>query len=525
MVGGELHQQLKNLCFNTDWNYAVFWKLEHQPRMLLTWEGAYYDNNEKHNRSKINWTSSMDDELGTQDLGLAIARMSNRIYSVGEGIVGRVAATGTHLWISEHQLVNSSCSLDKTVLFVAVGQYGVIELGSLDTITEDMNLVKHIREIFLEIQSFIMASTDCSPCVTDLSTTSGSVRSHTYVNEDRVTREKNRSDMWTAVTVNNHQKLGNPKSVFTKSASCKDQNLDWFRPACSNDQMINISETNYDESFKFPAGYELFEALGPAFCKQNNSYNSEMMTAETLTVYQMPEETSASSHLTQISGAENLLEAVVASVYCNYNDENLSKSLEQLQRPHEQAKVGKKRARPGESRKPRPRDRQLIQDRLKELRQLVPSGSKCSIDSLLERTIKHMHFMQCIMKHTNKIDQSADFKLAGKETDIQPPSIHEQGSSWAIEVGDQLKVCPIVVENIGIDGQMLVEIMSVECVNFLEITEALRSMGLTILKGVTDVHGDNNWMCFIVEVKNNRSIHRVDILLSLIQILESKRKT
>lgn len=40
--------------------------------------------------------------------------------------------------------------------------------------------------------------------------------------------------------------------------------------------------------------------------------------------------------------------------------------------------VSKRRARVGENQKPRPRDRQMIQDRLKELRQLVPNGAKVS---------------------------------------------------------------------------------------------------------------------------------------------------
>lgn len=49
---------------------------------------------------------------------------------------------------------------------------------------------------------------------------------------------------------------------------------------------------------------------------------------------------------------------------------------EQIDRCSGPAKNSKKRARPGESGRPRPRDRQLIQDRIKELRELVPSGSK-----------------------------------------------------------------------------------------------------------------------------------------------------
>jgi hypothetical protein len=42
------------------------------------------------------------------------------------------------------------------------------------------------------------------------------------------------------------------------------------------------------------------------------------------------------------------------------------------------SKTNRKRSRPGENPKPRPKDRQLIQDRIKELRELVPNGAKVS---------------------------------------------------------------------------------------------------------------------------------------------------
>ncbi|KAI7730129.1 hypothetical protein M8C21_001417 [Ambrosia artemisiifolia] len=405
---------------------------------MLSWEDAYCNDKEKNDCSEINkWLSNADDnfkdEWYPQDhLGLAIANMSYRIYSIGEGVVGRVAATGKHQWISGIQLVNSLCSMDE------------------------------------------------------------------------------HSDGW---------------------------------------------KTQVTAGIRFPAGCELYEALGPTFYKQKNCFDWETVTTETLTVDQMAGDTSS----TQTSGSENLLEAVVASVCCSDSDTKWSKSSgqpvkplsrlqptpsdlqtassicysferslqgfssasvsrcsEQLDAPREPPKAGKKRARPGESGKPRPRDRQLIQDRIKELRQLVPNGSKCSIDSLLERTIKHMLFMQCITKHADKIDKCAEFKLHGNK---------EQGSSWAMEVGNDLKVCPIIVENIGTEGQMLIEMVCDEGVNFLEITEAIRSLGLTILKGAIDAYGDKTWMCFIVEGENNRSIHRMDILWSLVQILELKTKT
>lgn len=37
-------------------------------------------------------------------------------------------------------------------------------------------------------------------------------------------------------------------------------------------------------------------------------------------------------------------------------------------------------------------------------------------------------------------------------------SNYEQGSSWAVEVGSHMKVCPIIVENLNMDGQMVVEV-------------------------------------------------------------------
>ncbi|KAL8191948.1 hypothetical protein R6Q57_028679 [Mikania cordata] len=569
MGGGELHQELKKLCVNTDWKYAVFWKLKHQGQMMLSWDDAYCDDKERDSCSDINnWFNNTNDNLKDEwfpqdHLVLAIANMSYRVYSIGEGVVGRVASMGKHQWLSGHRLVNSLCSTDehfdgwkpqftagiRTIVVVAVGSYGVVQLGSLRTvrqfhITEDLKLVNRIREIFFDLQ-------DSSPCVTDLSTSSGSLRFHKHVSHQDKAMEK-----WMKVeTIIKHQENENPISDFTQSTTCNDKQGDLFIPTFPISHLLSSPESETNNSFKFPAGCELYEALGPTFCKQKICFDWETVTTETLTVDQMAGDTCS----TQISGSENLLEAVVASVCCSDSDDkrstsfghvvkplsrlqptpsdfkasgsfcysferslqgfsstSVSKCSEQLDGHKELAKATKKRARPGESGRPRPRDRQLIQDRIKELRQLVPNGSKCSIDSLLERTIKHMLFMQCITKHADKINNCAEFKPLGSQ---------EQGSSWAMEVGKDLKVCPIIVENIGTEGQMLVEMVCNEHVHFLEITEAIRSLGLTILKGAIDAYGDKTWMCLIVEGEDNRSLHRMDILWTLVQILELKIKT
>lgn len=54
--------------------------------------------------------------------------------------------------------------------------------------------------------------------------------------------------------------------------------------------------------------------------------------------------------------------------------------------------ANKRRARPSGNHKPRPRDRQLIQDRIKELRELVPHGSKVR---LIAKVMLHTHSVRC----------------------------------------------------------------------------------------------------------------------------------
>ncbi|RWW33380.1 hypothetical protein BHE74_00012769 [Ensete ventricosum] len=73
---------------------------------------------------------------------------------------------------------------------------------------------------------------------------------------------------------------------------------------------------------------------------------------------------------------------------CSWIDDSCSMNtegsvLDQTKKSEEAAKVVKKRARPGESTRPRPKDRQQIQDRLKELREIVPNGAKVDSEFVL----------------------------------------------------------------------------------------------------------------------------------------------
>ncbi|KAG1354551.1 transcription factor bHLH155-like [Cocos nucifera] len=220
-------------------------------------------------------------------------------------------------------------------------------------------------------------------------------------------------------------------------------------------------------------------------------------------------------------------EALAKSRVSSWIDDSCSVSagsamINQPKKPEEAVKVVKKRARPGESTRPRPKDRQQIQDRVKELREIVPNGAKCSIDALLDRTIKHMLFLQSVTKYADKLKQADEPKMIGEESGVVLKDNSSGGSSggatWAYEVAGQTMVCPIIVEDLTPPGQMLVEMLCEERGFFLEIADIIRGFGLTILKGVMEIRDSKIWARFLVEA--NRGATRMDIFLSLVQLLQ-----
>ncbi|WVZ86753.1 hypothetical protein U9M48_033489 [Paspalum notatum var. saurae] len=204
---------------------------------------------------------------------------------------------------------------------------------------------------------------------------------------------------------------------------------------------------------------------------------------------------------------------------CSFNTENSKGS--QSSNP-EGMKAGKRRTRAGESTRPRPKDRQLIQDRVKELREIVPNSAKCSIDALLERTIKHMLFLQSVTKYAEKIKQVDEPKIIDKNSGIvlkdNLDGGKNGGATWAYEVAGKSMVCPIIIEDLSPPGQMLVEMLCEERGLFLEIADNIRGFGLTILKGLMELRDGKIWSRFLVEA--NREVTRMDIFLSLVQLLE-----
>ncbi|MCO5603876.1 hypothetical protein L7F22_058030 [Adiantum nelumboides] len=178
-------------------------------------------------------------------------------------------------------------------------------------------------------------------------------------------------------------------------------------------------------------------------------------------------------------------------------------------------KAGKKRTRQGEKTVRRAKDRQLIQDHLHELRSIIPSSGKCSIDALLEKTIKYMGFLQTVTEEAGIWNDYGKVQ-AGEES--HSSNGKKGGASWAMEIGGHERDRPLFVEDLKEPQHVLVEMLCEEEGLFLEIANTLRSLGLRILKGHMESRDEKMWARLVV--KGNEHVHRVHIMWSLMHLLE-----
>nr|GEU49114.1 transcription factor LHW-like isoform X1 [Tanacetum cinerariifolium] len=108
-----LRSFLQRLCENSCWNYAVFWKLQQQNQMILTWEDGCFGTIKAQDSIEnmfvetsfqgLEETSSCNTYRGTsgaEAVELVVAYMSNYQYALGDGVVGDVAYTGNSQWVS-----------------------------------------------------------------------------------------------------------------------------------------------------------------------------------------------------------------------------------------------------------------------------------------------------------------------------------------------------------------------------------------------------------------------------------------
>ncbi|XP_071691004.1 protein RICE SALT SENSITIVE 3-like [Rutidosis leptorrhynchoides] len=198
-----LQHTLRSFCIheNSQWVYAVFWRILPRNYPPPKWDGVAYDRSRSNRRNWIlvwedgfcnfaaaTTTTTTDINPGDcsssvyadheyqQSQGLQpelFFKMSHEIYNYGEGLIGKVAADHSHKWIykeaSDQEINflsawhNSADSHPrtweaqfqsgiKTIALIAVRE-GVIQLGSMHKVTEDLSYMVLLRKKFSYIES------------------------------------------------------------------------------------------------------------------------------------------------------------------------------------------------------------------------------------------------------------------------------------------------------------------------------------------------------------------------------------
>ncbi|KAG9155923.1 hypothetical protein Leryth_004181 [Lithospermum erythrorhizon] len=600
---------LQSLCHGTPWNYAVFWKLQKGHDMVLTWEDGYCD---------------------------------MQLFSFGKGIIGEVASSGMPLWLfSDHILPDGySSSLItqcpdewlpqfaagiKTILLIPSIPDGVLQLGSLETVVEDVELVAIVKDMLAAHQELaknpspfmLSEETHHLPMISchvenvmKSNTSMGSsiienpgIIDYVVSKEDlpsianhRFRSKKNTLNIGDAEDLihlnlfeqkNNMRKSPNMNKIDAvtvygeNSSNIIQYYLGGSEPYPIDDYTMSIDQMT-DSMLSCPKYSELQEALGlhitghgqskldpgrietDSFdCTGNFSYNRVTPSSDPNEHFieggdngrnllkaagiDMAFNSKKRKHLadsTDHIGYKNsrltLEDSIPLSSFTsasldqeNWTNSLLSPASCMTTEDHQQDKEcnfvyhekelkpprsKKRRAGPALSHKSRPRDRQLLQDRLRELRELVPDGKNCSIDGLLDKTAKHLVFLKGVSDRSNKLrEQSVEEVLAeGSRTGLES---NQNGMSWAIEVGGEKNICPIIVKDLKIPRHMLIQIFCDDFVRFLEITEVIHQLELTVLRGVLDQQSDSKLANFIVEVPEK--LHRLDIFWPLMQLVQS----
>ncbi|KAF6175116.1 hypothetical protein GIB67_022797 [Kingdonia uniflora] len=185
-----LRKQLAIAVRSIQWSYAIFWSISTSQQGLLEWSEGYYN-------GEIKTRKTMQPmELNADNLGLKRSEQLKDLYeslsegdtdsqttkpsaalspedltdaewyylvcmsftfTPGEGLPGRALTTGQHIWLYNAPYADtkvfSRSLLSKTVIcFPFLG--GVIELGVTELVSEDPNLLQHVKTVFLEFPKF-----------------------------------------------------------------------------------------------------------------------------------------------------------------------------------------------------------------------------------------------------------------------------------------------------------------------------------------------------------------------------------
>ncbi|KAL7084771.1 hypothetical protein ACP275_14G241500 [Erythranthe tilingii] len=453
---------------------------------------------------------------------------NNYVNIVGEGSVGNAAFTGNHQWIQSENRYREAHP-PETITVIPVSHHGEVQFGSSSTIEKNPGFANDVVSLVLPVGYLAKNPDPICPVYSTPEELPSSFVSNifNYVESSSYTlshvgqldlTSKYPSKMETSFSDSfNHI---NDMSVKIEFEHVKNGEFipgfveeDGIKKTIEgrNNNPVNYNIINYDDADLYDIYNSCSNILSSNVSatntrnldKKNNSPSTEIVSC---TQYTANAGGSKNGPSNEFSGTFSRNSSIYDSRVEKGSNlkQNYGSATGYSDTSNEANEAKRKRLKPGANPRPRPKDRQMIQDRMKELREIVPNGEKCSIDALLERTIKHMLFLQSVVKHADELTKD------------------NVGATWAYEVGSQSTVCPIVVKDLHQPRQMQIEMLCEERGIFLEIADIIRGMGFTILKGLMETRDDKIWAHFTVEA--NRNMTRMEVFLSLVHLFEQNAK-
>ncbi|KAI3804495.1 hypothetical protein L1987_26075 [Smallanthus sonchifolius] len=383
---------LMNLCCSYGWSYGAFWSYGQPNSILLNLQETYFE--EKF--------ESLSNNLLLQ-------------VPFGGGIIGQAAHTNKHMWmcsedhyreqifsgsiwdmfLDDYELRCQFSSGMKTIAVIPVEPQGVVQFRSSAKIPERIEFVNQTKRMFQEI----LNGQSCNQ------------------NEAIASSEE-------SCFTGGDGKLMNPNSSSSLLNEFGIPN-EWFPPLNpinydGKDESLTVSGADVD---LIGNSGDLRDILAPILNGSQPSHVDHTALGpkerwfSKLGIQELLEGVSGISNTSSCYGVEgqgsvkrrktgNCMweEAMHESkpglrMVDGYSMSGSSTVL-QAKKQGEPLKPAKKKAKRGT--RPRPKDRQQILDRMAELRQLIPNGEKMSIDCLLDRTIKHMIFLQNVTRQATR---------------------------------------------------------------------------------------------------------------------------
>ncbi|KAK8636202.1 hypothetical protein V6N13_004907 [Hibiscus sabdariffa] len=167
-----LHQCLQFIVQSqqTCWTYAILWQTSNDEhgRLLLSWGDGYFqgtkDASPRLVGADVSNIKCLDHEIdvsmingtGFSDAEWFFVMSMTRTFPAGEGIPGKALSTGSLVWLTgAHALQFYNCeraieahmhSIETLVCIPT--SCGVVELGSIEMITENWGLVQQVKSLF-----------------------------------------------------------------------------------------------------------------------------------------------------------------------------------------------------------------------------------------------------------------------------------------------------------------------------------------------------------------------------------------